>query len=294
MRMVATTRLLAGSTLETVPSPVLGIQTAPAPIAGVPARAPTVMLASTGLVGAGAEVPHAAKSSAARANPVRGAAVPLDSEICLLDVGAFQQRRGGSFLDDAAGFEHVASVRHRQCLGRVLLDQQDGGALLIDVADDVEDLVDQDGGEAQRGLVEQQDTGSRHQAASDREHLLLATRKRATDLIQTLFDARKQFEDMFLVPPNSLPVLAGEGAEEQVVADGQAAEDPAPLRHVPDSQPHDLVRGDVGDVFPAKPYLTLCRRSQAGNGSERCRLTRPVAADQGDDFAFVDMQRDAV
>src|SRR2546426_8718540 len=235
MRIVATTWLLPGSIRETVPSPVLGIQTAPAPIAGVPARAPTAMFATTGSVGSGAEEPHAANSSVARAKLVPRAAVPLDSEIGLLDVGAFQQRRGGALFDDAAGFQHVASVRHRESFGRVLLDQQDSGALLIDVADDVEDLVDQDGGEAQRGLVEQQDTGSRHQAASDREHLMLATRKRATDLIQTLFDARKQFEDMFLVPPNSLPVLAGEGAEEQVVADGQAAEDPAPLRHVPDS-----------------------------------------------------------
>src|SRR5207244_13375920 len=129
--------------------------------------------------------------------------------------------------------------------------------------------------------------GCRHQAEAVAGNPLLATRHRTTDLIQTFFAASKRFEGMFLVPPNSLPVLAGEGAEEQVVADGQAAEDPAPLRHVPDSQPHDLVRGDVGDVFPAKPNLTLCRRSQAGNGSERCRLTRPVAADQGDDFAFV-------
>src|SRR3982751_1141177 len=96
---------------------------------------------------------------------------------------------------------------------------------------------------------------------------------------------------MLLVAPHPVPVLAGEGAEEEVVADGQAAEDPTSLRDVPDTQAHYLVRGNVGDVFPPESDPAFCRRSEPGNGSERRGLPCPVAAAQGDDFHLLDVQR---
>ena len=69
-----------------------------------------------------------------------------------------------------------------QRLRGVLLDEQDGGALLVDLGDDREDLRDEHRGEPHRRLVEQQHARARHERAADREHLLLATGERAARL----------------------------------------------------------------------------------------------------------------
>src|SRR5256712_10031468 len=70
MRSVATFRLVDGSIFETVPSPVLGTQTAPAPITGVPGRAPTATVASAGPVDEVALL-HAATVAATAAQRMR-------------------------------------------------------------------------------------------------------------------------------------------------------------------------------------------------------------------------------
>src|SRR5438552_1982388 len=132
MRKVATVRFDAGSILDTVPSPVLGIQTAPSPIAGVPARDPTLILASTGPEGAVcAEVQEARTSTRVHTAQPRVRTPRLDAEVRPLDVGALQEHLGRALLDDASGLQHVATVGHGEGLGGVLLDQQDGRALAV-------------------------------------------------------------------------------------------------------------------------------------------------------------------
>src|SRR5437762_2261856 len=138
-----------------VPSPVLGIQTAPSPTTGVPGRDPTAMLASTGPEGAAWEGVHETSTStiAPTTQPRPRRTIGLDAEVCPLNVGALQEHLGRAFLDNAPGLQHVAAIGHGECLGRVLLDQQNRRALAVDVADDVEDLVDEDGRQSELGHV---------------------------------------------------------------------------------------------------------------------------------------------
>src|SRR3990172_4395410 len=94
----------------------------------------------------------------------------------------FLEIGGRAGEDDGAGLQHVAAMGDRERHGGVLLDQQNRGALAVDVSDRLEDLLHEHGGQPHGGLVEEQDPGRRHQRPGDGQHLLLAPRERARDL----------------------------------------------------------------------------------------------------------------
>ena len=96
--------------------------------------------------------------------------------------------------DDVAGLEDVAAVGGVERHQRVLLDEQDRRALRVDLADDLEDLLDEDRREPHRRLVEQQQLRPRHERAPDREHLLLAAGERS-GLCSCAPQPREQVED---------------------------------------------------------------------------------------------------
>src|SRR3954469_1529527 len=64
-----------------------------------------------------------------------------DTEVEGHDVRVGAQVRGGARLDDPAALEDVAVLGDRQRHGGVLLDEQDRGALTVDVEDDVADRL---------------------------------------------------------------------------------------------------------------------------------------------------------
>src|ERR1700686_3514464 len=79
----------------------------------------------------------------------------LDTEIEFLDVLGVHQPLAGIVHDDPADFQNIAIMRRLQRDLGVLLDQQDRHALLlIDAADDGENLPHQDRRQAERGFVE--------------------------------------------------------------------------------------------------------------------------------------------
>src|SRR5262249_46182307 len=101
-----------------------------------------------------------------------------EPEIELLDVGVLPQRVRTALQHDATRLHDVAVLGDGQGQRRVLLDEQHGEALLlVHALYDLEDLLDQHGGQPQRRLVQQHHAGGRHQRAADDEHLLLATRE---------------------------------------------------------------------------------------------------------------------
>src|SRR5881296_853062 len=88
------------------------------------------------------------------------------------------QLRALAFEHDAPDLEQVRAVRHVERRVRVLLDDEDGEALLlVEPAHELEELLDDDGREAERGLVEEEEPRPRQARARDREHLLLAARE---------------------------------------------------------------------------------------------------------------------
>ena len=92
---------------------------------------------------------------------------------------------------DGAGLHHVGPVGHGEGHLRVLLHEQYRGAVLVQAADDIEYLLDQDGRKAHRRLVEHEQLGLGHERAAHGEHLLLAAGEGAGHLGAALLEARE-------------------------------------------------------------------------------------------------------
>src|SRR5229473_7993908 len=73
----------------------------------------------------------------------------LEAQIGGADGGVGEEVGGGAGELHGAGFDDVAAAGDLEGFLEVLLDQQDGDSLLVERADDVEELIDQDGREAQ-------------------------------------------------------------------------------------------------------------------------------------------------
>jgi hypothetical protein len=194
-------------------------------------------------------------------------------------------------LDDDTRLQHVPPIRDFERLGRVLLDQEHRGALGVDLAHDAEDRLLQDRRQAQRRLVQQHHLRLRHERATHRQHLLLATGQRARDLCPPLLEAREELEHTVHVGSDAGLVAARVGAHEEVVEDAHAGEKPPAFRRLADSELDDSRGARARDVLAFEFDRPRGRVHEAGNGSERRGLAGAVGADQGDDLAFVDVDR---
>ena len=182
--------------------------------------------------------------------------------------------------------------RHRG----ILLDDENRRALLVDRADDVEHLVDEDRRKAHRRLVHQQQLRPRHQRASDRDHLLLAARQRAGVLVEPLLDAREQCEHALMVGIEfgGRAMTPAERTQRQVLAHGHAPEQAARLGHQRDAAADDRLRRQPIDALAGKLHGAGGRAHHAEDGLHGGGLARGVAAEQADDFAGLDADADVV
>src|SRR2546428_8346627 len=118
---------------------------------------------------------------------VREALAPAggaEPKVELADVVVAAQLGGRTVEDDPAVLHDVAVIRDAQGHLGVLLDEQERRPpLLVDLADDVEDLAHEQRREPERRLVQQQELGQGHEGAADDEHLLLASTQVARDLV---------------------------------------------------------------------------------------------------------------
>ncbi len=110
----------------------------------------------------------------------------------------------------------------------VLLDEQDAGALAVDLDDDVADLLHEQRGEAEAGLVEEQEPRARHERSADGKHLLLAAGEVPGREPRPVLEVGKEA----VHPVEVLCHLAAAqmGAELQVLLDRHLPQDPAPLQ----------------------------------------------------------------
>src|SRR5579883_1426010 len=112
---------------------------------------------------------------------------------------------------------------------RILLDQQDAGAVAVEAREDLVDLVDDQRRQAERGLVEEQELWRGEQGARDGELLLLATRQLPRRAAQPLAEDGEIVEDMADVEAGLVPPVPRGRADLEILGDGQGAEDPASL-----------------------------------------------------------------
>src|SRR6185437_9082463 len=123
-----------------------------------------------------------------------------NSEILRFDLFVGSQVARPRGIDDLAFADHVHIVDQLQREMRVLLDQQDGKAFALELADRLPQALDDDRREPFGRLVHDQAVRIGHQAAADRQHLLLAARQRLGALRAALAQAREQRIDALQTP----------------------------------------------------------------------------------------------
>src|SRR5919198_3450795 len=190
---------------------------------------------------------------------------------------------------DPAHAHQVRAVADPKRLVDVLLDEQDGDALLAPEAhDQVKDEPDELGREAERGLVEEQEPRPRHESPCDRELLLLPARERGRRQPQPLAERREELEQPF--PPGVVARPARGGAEAQVLRHRQAREDPPALGREADAAADHALRRQVADLAPVELDRPGARPVQADDRHERGRLAGAVRAQERHDLALADAQ----
>src|SRR5262249_26763624 len=119
-----------------------------------------------------------------------------EPEIEFADIVVAAQRVGRALEDDPAVLHHVAVVGDAQGDLGVLLDQEERRpALDVDLADDVEDLAQEQGREPECRLVKQEELGPGHEGAADDEHLLLTAAQVSGDLAAARHENREVVVD---------------------------------------------------------------------------------------------------
>ena len=106
--------------------------------------------------------------------------------------------------------------------------------------DDLERALDDVGRETERRLVKHNELRPRHQRARNRQHLLLAARKRTGLLLAPFGQPRKLLEHAGHILRHSLPVLAQVAAHFEIFGDRHVGEDVTPFRAMRDPERQDL------------------------------------------------------
>ena len=142
----------------------------------------------------------------------------------------------------------------------------------LDLGDDPLDLLDDHRGKALIGLVEQQELQVAGQRAGDRQHLLLAARERRGFLPAALGQTREMLVDALERPADGL----GDLGQDQILLDGQPADDAPVLRHQLEAGLGRLVRLHRVQRLAGEPDLAALHRRRVGAGdraaaSRSCR-----------------------
>ena len=183
---------------------------------------------------------------------------------------AAEQLFARAFLHDSPGLQDIAAIADFQGFADVLFDQQDGGPLVVELADDFHDGLDQEGRQPHGRLVQHQQAGAGHECPADGQDLLLAAGKGARGLVGPLLEDGEALADVLQVPAHRPLVPAMEGPQFQVGSDAQGAEDPAAFRHQGQAQGNDALRRLPGEILAigralmARPRLLMLDEPSMG------------------------------
>src|SRR5216683_6050670 len=152
------------------------------------------------------------------------------AEISILQLWRGRQRLRIALEHDRTTHQHVSAGGDAECDGNILLDQDAADAhLATDPVDRLVHTLDDERRKTERRLVHQDKVRTRHQRTADREHLLFATRQRATDLTAALTEPRKQRIDVSELLAH-LSTGTHHTADLQVLLDRHLLENFTPLR----------------------------------------------------------------
>ena len=120
---------------------------------------------------------------------------PSDSQIGTLDVWITKEILPRSLHDDAAVPQHITSVSKPQGLDHVLGHQKYRDSLVVQGANDLENLCGDLRRKAKRGLIEHHEPGPCHERPCAGQHLLFPATERSCELTSPLGKDRKEFKD---------------------------------------------------------------------------------------------------
>ena len=176
----------------------------------------------------------------------------------------------------------------------VLLDEENGDAVgFINLHDLLENRADEAWGDAEGRLVEHEELRVAHERAADGEHLLFAAGECAGGLFDALLQAGENAEDVIAVFCDEGGVVLEVGAHREIFVDGEVGENHATLGDVAEAAGDDFVRGEGGDIFAEEGDGAALGAEEAGDGAERGGFPGPVATDERDDGALLDLEGDA-
>ncbi len=187
---------------------------------------------------------------------------------------------------------HVGPVGERDRALRALLDEQHGDAAVADLQEHVEDDVDDRGSEPERRLVQEQDVGRGDERTRDRKLLLLTAGERARLPPPRVDDHWEQLPQPLEVGRLALAAVPADESEPQVLLDGQLGEDAPALGDERDAAARDRLRLPSSDRRAAEPDVAGAHADEADDRVQRRRLPRAVRADQADDLALADLERE--
>src|SRR5215510_14078388 len=177
------------------------------------------------------------------------AASSADSKIARLDLLVGEELRGAGGMDDLAAAQDMGAIRHGEGEREVLLHEEDGEPLALELADHPPHLAHEERGQPFRGLVQEEQVGVAHESPPDGQHLLLAPRELVGPVAAAVAQPGEE-----LVHPLEAPPPAPALRHLQVLADGQGGEDAASLGHEGHPALHHAIRRPLGDVLPFEAH----------------------------------------
>ena len=163
--------------------------------------------------------------------------------------------------------------------------------MLVQLLDDVEDLLHQDGGQTHGGLVQHQQAGLGHQGAAHGQHLLFAAGQGACHLSAALLqpgEALVHIRDAVI----KLRRGAGEGSHLQVFLHRHLEEDLPALRHQSQTLGDDLMGRGAPQALAQELDGAGMGGEQTCDGLQDGGLSGTVGADEGDYLPLIYLKGD--
>ena len=183
------------------------------------------------------------------------------------------------------------AIRNVHGNGEFLLDQQNRDPFGFEAVQKLADQLDNFGGQAFGGFVDDDEVGVAHQGAAQREHLLLTTREHTGFVVFTLFEAGEHGKHVVKRPTAVLPIAFL--AQLQVLTDRELGENFAVLWHIAQPQVGDFI-GFFALNGLALPINTARALHQAHDGLGGGGTARAVAPQQGHDLALPHFEIDTM
>ena len=206
--------------------------------------------------------------------------------------GRCVQLVGSPALQQAAEVHHADSVGERERFLLVVRDQHGRDLqLALNLADRAPQLFADLRVERAERLVEQQHLGLVRQRARDSDTLLLSTRELRRQAIVHAFERYQPQQFLAALPPVFGAHAPDAQRELDVLADAHVAEQRVVLKHEADAA---LPCGHVRDIVAVQGDAPVIDPGQPGDRAQQRALAAAAGAEQHEELALADFQRDVV